>query len=68
MPKGARLLSVQTQDNQPTLWALVDPKAEVEERRINVIATGEEIDGTDQTFIGTCQIDWLVFHVFEEKR
>ena len=28
MPRHAQLLHVETKDGQPSLWALVDPKAE----------------------------------------
>lgn len=70
MPKGARLLTVQVQRKEPCLWALVDPRAEKEERRFHVFGTGHphpESTFAALRFVGTFQIeDTLVFHVFVE--
>jgi hypothetical protein len=65
MPKGAMILDVQTQAGTPTLWALVDPKAAKEIRRFRTYGTGHDVPDNPGKFIGTVQIDWLVFHVFE---
>lgn len=69
MPKGAQILSVQVQNNRPCIWALVDPKAEIKEKVIEIFGTGEAIpcDGISRVFIGTFQLQegtW-VFHLFE---
>lgn len=69
MPKGAEILSVQVQNNKPCIWALVDPKAPMKEKVIEVFGTGKEVpcDGISRTFIGTFQLQdgmW-VFHLFE---
>lgn len=65
MNEGARILSVQTQQGRPCLWALVDtskPKRKVE---IHVHGTGHE-NTLDFHYIGTFQLHQgaLVFHVF----
>ncbi len=73
MPSDAQLLSVQVQNDQPCLWALVDPKkAEVEDRTIEIVGTGQEIHydmGNAISFIDTFQLSGgaLVFHVFERE-
>lgn len=67
IPVGYRLLSVQTQDNQPQLWALVDPSNPKVGRTFRAVATGEEFDDEGYTYVGTFQINGgaLVFHLFE---
>lgn len=70
MPIGAEILTVQTQHEQPCLWALVHPSAEKEIRHFEVFGTGHEVSyptGTDRKYIGTYQLHGgsLVFHVFE---
>jgi hypothetical protein len=66
MPKGAQVLCVQVQHNEPHLWALCEPDAEEEERHFDVYGTGWEIDRPGK-YIGTFQLNdgSLVFHVFE---
>lgn len=69
MPKGAEILSVQIQDGNPCIWALVNPKNEPKEKVIEIFRTGHEIpcDGIVRNFIGTFQMFGgnLVFHLFE---
>lgn len=71
MPLGARILCVQTQDKQPTLWALCDPVAETARRAILIFGTGApiyEYDVTKCVHIGTLQhaaFGPFVWHVFE---
>jgi hypothetical protein len=68
MPKGAEVLSTQTQDRDICIWALVNPAFDSEIRQFEVYPTGEPIyyGLLDQrSFIGTAQIKWMVFHVFE---
>ena len=69
MPRGAQVLSVQTQHNMPQVWALVDERAPLEPRGFATYGTGNPMP--EQVyfgrFVGTYQIDSgsLVFHVFE---
>ena len=67
IPDGARLLSVQTQDNQPQLWALVDPSKPKVGHAFRAVATGEEFDDQGHVYVATFQINngGLVFHLFE---
>lgn len=70
IPKGAEILSVHDQGCEICLWALVDPKAEKEQRKFVSFGTGydiPDIPGATLKFIGTTHLysDSLVFHVFE---
>lgn len=70
MPKGARILCVQAQNNAPCLWAEVDSEAKPDARLFAVTGTGwaiTESDKYERHYIGTFQIDGgeLVFHVHE---
>lgn len=66
MPYGYKILTVQVKDNVPSLWALVDDE---EKHRTNctirTIGTGCSLDVNTWRYIGTYQLNQLVFHVFE---
>ncbi len=70
MPRGAQVLSVQTQGGAPQLWALVDEKAPAEPRTFATYATGNPMPEVADygRFVGTYQMHGgaLVFHVFEQ--
>jgi hypothetical protein len=71
MPAAAKLLSVALKDDEPCLWAMVDPEARMVERRIRVVATGEDFSNPFPPFVGTFVLEGvldhetLVFHVFD---
>jgi hypothetical protein len=72
MPKGAEILTVQRDEknNHPTIWALVDPEQEKEERFFELFGTGHEIPydmGVERKYIGTYQYQngEFVGHIFE---
>lgn len=67
LPVGASILSVAFQGEDLVLWALVDPDADKEPRRLRVAGTGHAIEESDLRFIGTAvhTRTGLVFHVFE---
>lgn len=67
MPKGAEILCADKQGEVLCLWAIVDTEAEMEERLIAVVATGQEMGIDYLKYIGTAQIanGALVWHVFE---
>ena len=70
IPENSELLSVQTQNEIPCIWALVNPSEKTEERCFEIFGTGHQIHydmGTDRKFIGTFQLNdgALVFHLFE---
>lgn len=70
MPIGATPLTVQVQDNQVCLWAIVDPQAGEEWRTLYIFGTGNPTIGLDverpANYIGTFQsLDGQrAFHVF----
>lgn len=69
MPKGAKILSVQTQHGNPCIWTLVDNSEYHEIRTFIMHGTDHPCEESDLIFIGTIQmIDGnLVFHIFEQK-
>lgn len=64
MPKGAQILSIQMQGNQPTLWALVDLSAPMEDRHFATVGTGWTV-GEGFWYITTYMDGPFVWHVFE---
>lgn len=70
LPVGAEILSVQTQNDLPCLWALVNPEWKKETVRIEIFGTGNpipNIDNGSRKFISTFQMynGRLVYHVFK---
>lgn len=69
MPKGAAILTIQTQYDIPTIWALVHPDSDTEERTFETYTTNSSFPEPDPTtgrqFIGTYQYGGGVAHVFE---
>jgi hypothetical protein len=68
MPRDARILTIQTQYDQPCLWAWVDNEKNLESRKIRIYGTGHPMAREAIEYIGTFQIHGgsLVFHVFEK--
>lgn len=68
LPIGAEILCVQTQFDKPCIWALVDPKQELEPIGVFTYGTGHPIptEPYKHKYIGTYQLEGgsLVFHVF----
>ena len=81
MPRGAVLLTVQTQVNHVSIWAtvqtqvnhvsiwaMVDPRAPVVNRVIQMAGTGHDLSNRIMgPYVGTFQVanGALVFHVFD---
>lgn len=68
LPKKSTILTVQSVDNTPYIWVLLDTIIdETEERYILIFATGETIPDIEMKYIGTYQIlnGIEVHHVFE---
>jgi hypothetical protein len=69
MSKGARILKVATQYDNPVMWALVDDAAEKETRKFVIVGTGQRINQ------GACALNYIdtfledqdrfVWHLFE---
>lgn len=68
VPRGAQFLTVQLQNGLPRVWALVDPSAPREKRKLWVMPTGAPWECRPLRYIGTFQVErqTLVFHLFEE--
>lgn len=68
IPLGGIVLTIQMQDDVPTIWVLVDPASPEKERVFQLIGTGHKIEikeGAHPVYAGTVQIDWEVWHCFE---
>lgn len=67
IPAGAQILCVQTQQEQPCLWAMVNTDNAPEARHILTRGTGQRLTEQEGRYIGTYQLRGgaLVFHVFE---
>lgn len=67
MPAGARVLSVGAQGQGIYAWALCDPDQPEVQRRLWPVSTGAAGVGwaDDAMFVGTVQMNGLVFHIFD---
>jgi hypothetical protein len=68
MPKGAQILSVQCQEEQPCIWAVIDTECSNGYRQFGLVGTGhpcERLEGGK--YVGTFQLRQgaLVFHLFD---
>ncbi|HDZ27289.1 hypothetical protein LCGC14_0866410 [marine sediment metagenome] len=75
LPTGAMILSFQSQNGVPCIWAMVDTGFVEEERSFRLFGTGHPIGnipkGVSLHYIGTMQqsqIPPLVWHLFEEAK
>ena len=67
VPRDAKILSVQFQNDVLCLWALVDPKKELTIRYFLIFGTGRLIENMPKTvFLATVQHAGYVWHVFEK--
>jgi len=70
VPATHRILAVQTQDNIPRLWAIVDPEGEKRKIKLYCYGTGHTIDVEKiGHHIGTVQVleGEYIFHFFLSK-
>jgi hypothetical protein len=67
VPTAARFLSAQIQGDQLCLWALVNPKAPLQLKRIVILGTGHPVPTEQMRFIDTVQMEngALIWHIFE---
>jgi len=68
IPDKAKMLTVQSINNRPNLFALVNPLADTVDRIVRVYGTGDTVDSGGK-YIGTVQEDkgLFTYHIFEEK-
>jgi len=68
MPRDAIPLTVQVQDGQPRLWAIVDPERDEVKRAFFTVGTGDPLPPElTLRYVATFQFEggMLVFHTFE---
>lgn len=68
MPDGARILTLQLQDDEPTLWAVVDPERVAAPRSFVIVGTGHPVPEDVGDYVGSWQWPGLVWHLFEAAR
>jgi hypothetical protein len=68
MPRKAEVLTVQSQQGVPCLWARVDPNGPVGTRHFRIFGTGDDLPrGWDGRYVGTFQSVGVEWHLFEEE-
>ena len=66
MPTGAKILSVQFQNDQLCVWARIDNEYFKSKRTFLIVGTGHRFPDDGRQYIGTVQQGPFVWHVFEE--
>lgn len=68
LPVGSKILTIQIQHEQPTIWYECDPYNERELVKIAIYPTGAELPENPGTYIGTFQLmmGQLVFHAYRK--
>jgi chlorite dismutase len=66
LPRGATLLTAKYQGADLMLWALCHDTEQLEERKIRLVCTGEELHHKALVFISTVFTGAYVFHIFED--
>ena len=68
LPDKAKVLTVQSINNKPNLFALVNPLADTVDRTVRVYGTGDTVDAGGK-YVGSTQVDdgLFTYHIFEEK-
>lgn len=68
IPKGARILHCNTQDNCLHVWALVDPEQEEKDTyEVAVIGTGHDFNPNNFEYISTVMDGIYVWHIWFKK-
>lgn len=67
IPEGAEILSVGHQNNVLYLWAKVEPKNKLIQRKIESFETGEDLSSHIRHFLGTVLLDdgKYVLHIYQ---
>lgn len=64
IPTDSKILTVQLQNKEPYLWAIVDFDSPMTSMTVWTYGTGHELDDNTGDYIGTYQYSTLVWHVF----
>lgn len=65
MPREARILKIDMQNDKVVVWAIVDTDRLDATRRINIVGTGHKITFDTKNYIGTFYAGTFVFHAFD---
>jgi hypothetical protein len=65
LPTTAIILKIDTQNEEPKIWAWVNPDEPLVTRKFRIAGTGHDINEPFIRYIETFFIRNLVFHVFE---
>lgn len=65
MPKGANILTVQSQNGVGCIWAEVSPRADIKRRTFLTVGTGHDVPRDARKYVGTYQSGPFVWHVYE---
>jgi hypothetical protein len=65
LPADAQFLAVQVQNGTPVMWFLLDTEAPKIRRCFDTYYTGVEIPCEAAKYLGTFQLETLVYHLFE---
>jgi len=65
IPSDGKVLAVQTQNEIPHIWVLVNSDNEMQTRTFTVVGTGHSFDDTNKKYVGTFQDGPFVWHLFE---
>jgi len=69
LPRGAKVLTAQIQNETPVLWAEVDPAARTELRPFYIVNTGQPLDFKFGRYIATfASSNGIVWHLYELDR
>lgn len=64
LPVGAKILAVTVLFGRLSLWAMVDPGAQFEQRGVTILRPGMTVPGDAGMFVTTLPMDDFVLHVF----
>jgi len=67
IPESFKPIAVDVQNGEPMLWAIVDTDSHYGCRRCVCVGTGEPFDDTGLDYLGTVQLNGLVWHYFMGK-
>lgn len=72
IPEASQVLDIQMQGDTPVLWALVDPRKQLQQMSVDIYMTGQEIDIEhwdmfEIEHFKTLQIGDMVYHFFLEQ-
>ena len=66
IPKGAKFLHLDIQNQDICLWFQVDPENEIEIRSFEIIGTGWEFKDDNLNYIGTINNGLYIWHIYEK--